>query len=273
MITLRRAKDRRHEQRRKQEVWRTFHRQAGTDPFADGFGTLELFNEDRHPPGAGVRRRHLHDAEIITYVREGALAYEDSTGCAGIIQAGEFHRMTAARGVRYSEANASRADWAQTFQIWLYPSETGVELGHEQRRFSTAQRRGELCIVASPDARRGSLRLRQNALMYSAMLSPGKHVVHELAEGRSAWLHLVKGEMTCGDFILSTGDGAGVTAERAVSLTAREETEILLLDLGDRSPRPHTNGGVPVNNPEFLAPDAVRPRLPTPPTGRQGLAG
>ena len=30
----------------------------------------------------------------------------------------------------------------------------------------------------------------------------------------------------------TTGDGAGVTAEGAASLTAREETEILLLDLG-----------------------------------------
>jgi hypothetical protein len=30
---------------------------------------------------------------------------------------------------------------------------------------------------------------------------------------------------------MATGDGAGFTAERAVSLTAREETKILLLDL------------------------------------------
>lgn len=34
------------------------------------------------------------------------------------------------------------------------------------------------------------------------------------------------------DVVLSSGDGAGLTAERAVSLTAREETEILLVDLG-----------------------------------------
>ena len=34
----------------------------------------------------------------------------------------------------------------------------------------------------------------------------------------------------------------GVTAERAVSLTAREETEILLLDLGEELPRLPGNG-------------------------------
>ena len=118
--------------------------------------------------------------------------------------------------------------------------------GHEQKRFSAADRRGALCVVASPDARRGSLRVHQDALLYSAMLSPGKHVVHELGQGRCAWLHLVEGEVTLGDVVLSTGDGAGVTAERAVSLTARVETEILLVDLGDDRPgsRPSEPDGV-----------------------------
>ena len=72
--------------------------------------------------------------------------------------------------------------------------------------------------------------------MYSAMLDPGQHVVHELSQGRRAWLHLVQGEVTIGDLVLTTGDGAGITAERAVSFTAREETEILLLDLGVERP-------------------------------------
>ena len=73
--------------------------------------------------------------------------------------------------------------------------------------------------------------------MCSALLDPGQHVVHELLPGRSAWLHLVQGEVTLGDVVLTTGDSAGVTAERAVSLTAQEETEILLLDLGEQLPR------------------------------------
>ena len=76
--------------------------------------------------------------------------------------------------------------------------------------------------------------------MFSAMLDPGQHVVHELSQGRSAWLHLVQGEVTLGDVVLTIGDGAGVTSERAVSFTAREETEILLLDLGEPAPAsPH----------------------------------
>jgi len=245
MITLRRDRERHHDRRRKQEAWFTFYSKDRADPLADGFGPLEVLDEDRLAPGAGVPRRPLHDAEIVIYVREGALAYEDSTGLSGVIPAGEFHRMTAGRGIRHSERNASRTDWAHVFQLWLRPSEAGLEPGHEQRRFSAAQRRGGLCVVASPDARKGSLRIHQDALMYSAMLDPGLHVVHELSQGRSAWLHLVHGEVTLGDIVLTTGDGAGLTSERAVSLTAREETEILLLDVAERQPGPRHDGGAP----------------------------
>jgi len=231
VITLRRANERHQQRHRDQMSWLTFSAQDRGDPLADGFGALEILNEGRLPPGAGVPRLPRHDAEIITYVREGALAHEDSMGRSGVIHAGEFERMTAGRGVRHSKTNASRTHWVHVFQVSLRPEEAGLDPSHEQKRFSAAERRGGLCAVASPDARRGSLRIRQDALVYSAMLDPGHHVVHELSKGRSAWLHLVQGEVTLGDVILTTGDGVGVTAEWAVSLTAREETEILLVDL------------------------------------------
>ena len=72
--------------------------------------------------------------------------------------------------------------------------------------------------------------------MHSALLEPGQHVVHALAPGRSAWLHLLEGEASLGDVVLETGDGAGVSGDRAVSLTARKTTEIVLLDLRERPP-------------------------------------
>jgi quercetin 2,3-dioxygenase len=238
MITLRRAEERHHDRSREQEVWLTFFLNGGASPFGDGFGTLEILDEGRLPPGGGITRRPRRDAEIVTFVREGTLAWEDSMDCSGLVQAGEFRRMTSGRGVRHRETNASQTDWAHVFQVWLHPAQADLEPSHEQKRFSVAERRGRLCVVGSPDGRRGSLRIHQDALMYSALLEPGTHLVHELSPGRGAWLHLVEGEATLGDLVLTTGDGAGIWAERAVSLTAEEPTEILLLDLCEPLPGP-----------------------------------
>lgn len=140
--------------------------------------------------------------------------------------------MTSGCGVRHGDTNASPTDWAHVFQIGLCPSQAGLDSSHDQKRFPAGARRGDLCVIASPDGRRGSLHVHQDALIYSALVDPGQHVVHELSPGRRAWLHVVRGEATLGDVVLTTGDGAGLVADRALSLTAREETEILIVDLG-----------------------------------------
>ena len=231
MIWIRRALARHHDLRRKRDVWRTFDVRDRAAPFGDGFGALEALDENHLPPGSEIPRHEHEAAEIVTYVREGAVTCDDATGYTGVIQAGEFERMSAPRGVRHTEANASRVDSAHVFQIRLHESELDRAHEREQKRFSAAERRGVLCVIASPDARIRSLRLHQDTRLYATILEPGHHVVHELAPGRAVWLHVILGEIMLGDLVLTTGDGAGLAAEHAVSLTARHDTEILLFDL------------------------------------------
>jgi redox-sensitive bicupin YhaK (pirin superfamily) len=244
MITLRRAKDRHHDQYRQQEVWLTFYPLDRADPLADGFGNLESLSESRLPPGAASAAHPPQEAEIVTYIYRGALAQEDSTGSSRVVHAGEFQRMTIGRSIRHKETNASRTDWTHIYRISLRPSQLGLDCHHEQRRFAAAQRHNVLCVVASPDGRKGSLHIHQDALICSSLLDPGHHLIHELLPGRSAWLHVICGEATSQDIILARGDGIGVTSERSLSLTAQESTEILLADLGP-VPRSFASGITP----------------------------
>jgi redox-sensitive bicupin YhaK (pirin superfamily) len=234
MVTVRRASERHHQRTSKQNAWFTFGPQDRVDraePGGDDFGSLEQLNDISIAPGTSAPRNARRDVEIVTYVYQGVLAYEDSLGHSGVLQAGEFHRVTSGRSLRHSKMNASRTDWAHFYQLWLYPSETELDSEHVQKRFTAAERRGGLCVVASPDARRGSLRIHEDALVCSALLDPGQHVVRELSRGRSAWVHVLQGEIRLGDAVLTSGDGAGITDEHAVSLTAREKSEILLVDV------------------------------------------
>jgi len=232
MITLRRAQQRHHDQQHKQEAWLTFRPNDLADPLCRGFGTLANLSERRLPPG-GVSAAHpRQEAEMVTYIYRGALAQEDSTGRSEVVRAGEFQRLIVGRGIRHRETNASRTDWAHIFRISLRPSQAGLDSAHQEKRFAAAQRHNVLCVVASPDARSGSLCTLQDALIMSSVLDPGHHLVHELLPGQTAWVHVISGEVTLFDIILSQGDGAGVTLERSVSLTAQESTELLLVELG-----------------------------------------
>jgi redox-sensitive bicupin YhaK (pirin superfamily) len=235
MITVRRGDERKHVRRRQREAWLTFAGQDQSTLVPSGFGPLTVFEEGRLPPRTSHRKPIREEAEIITYVREGTLAYEDSTGRSGLLSAGEFQRMTAGRGIRYGETNTSPTEWAHVFQLWLRSSVLRLEPGHEQKLFSMAERRGVLRVVASPDGKNGSLLIHQDARLFSTILDRGQHVVHELSGGRCAWLHIVQGTARCGLVTMGTGDGAGIEAEPSVSLTASEETEVLLLDLSASS--------------------------------------
>ena len=153
-----------------------------------------------------------------------------------MIHAGEFQRLAIGHGIRHKETNASRTDWAHIFRISLRPSEVGSNGAREQMHVAAAQRHNVLPIVMSPDGRQGSLQTDQDALIYSSVIDPGHHLIHELLPGRSAWLHVICGEAASHDIALAQGDGVGVTNERSVSLTAREKCEILLVDVGEQDP-------------------------------------
>ena len=169
--------------RGKQEVWHSFFAKDHPSSFAGGFGVLVAFDELRLPQGDSTEPHSDDEAEIITYVYRGALSHEDTAGNSGVIHAGEFQRMSTGLRIRHKETSVSRSDWVHVFRISLWPSEIGIERDHEQKRFTAAQRRNVLCVVASTDGRKESLRIHQDALVCSAILEPGHHIVHELETG------------------------------------------------------------------------------------------
>jgi len=232
MITLLRNDQRRHVRRGKRDVWHSFFAEDHPGQLASGFGSLIAFDEMQLPPGASTEPRRRDEAETVTYVYRGALAQEDSLGNSGVIHGGEFQCMSTGHRIIHKETNASRFHWAHVFRISLRPSEVGLDRAHEQKRFTVAQRHNVLCVVASPDGRKGSLRVHQDALICSSIVDPGYHLFHELLPGRSAWLHILCGEAAIDDVVLTQGDGAGVVDEPSVSLTVQESAELMMVEVG-----------------------------------------
>lgn len=224
LIRVCRSGEREHARSLTHETWCTF------GSAADAFGHLERLDEHTLCAGAAVVTRGDHLPELLTYVRAGALARTDATGRVAIVTAGEILITTTPHDAR--DTNVLGSDVAHVFRISIASSPVVVARDQEQKRFSVADRRGRMCLVVSPDARSGSLRIHQDARVYSALLASGQHIVHALAGERTAWLHVVAGEVALGEITLRAGDGAGVTAERALSLTSQESSEILVVDLG-----------------------------------------
>jgi redox-sensitive bicupin YhaK (pirin superfamily) len=201
------------------------------DPEFMGFHALRVINEDRVQPAMGFGTHGHRDMEILTWVIEGALQHRDSFGNGAVIYPGDLQRMTAGSGVSHSEYNASRDDPVHFLQLWILPAEADLKPEYEQRRFSIRDRQGLMKLVASPDGRDGSVRVHQDVFIFTTMLTPGEKVSAALGAGRSGWLQVSRGVVEVNGLRLDEGDGAAITGETRLDLSAPDHTEILLLDL------------------------------------------
>lgn len=201
------------------------------DPDHMGFGPLRVINEDRVQPGQGFPTHGHENMEIISYVLDGALEHKDSIGTGSVIRPGDIQRMSAGTGIRHSEFNASQDELVHFLQIWIIPEEDGIEPGYEQKAFSTEDRAGQLRLVASRDARDGSIRVHQDVDLYSALLSENDETALDLRPGRKVWVQLARGTAKVNGEQLYPGDGAALSDEPAVRLEATSDAEILVFDM------------------------------------------
>jgi redox-sensitive bicupin YhaK (pirin superfamily) len=198
------------------------------DPDHMGVSALRVINDDRVTPGAGFATHSHQDMEIISYVKNGAIEHKDSMGNIERLPAGEFQLMSAGSGVTHSEYNPSSDEPLEFLQIWIEPSVFGIEPGYQQKRF--ADREG-LQLIASPDAREGSLLLHQQACLYQLRLNAGETASHRLEHGGPVYVHVVSGRMDINGQNLGEGDGATLKDEEVILFAGLEKTEALVFDL------------------------------------------
>src|ERR1035438_8088184 len=231
MIVHRKASERGNSRLNWLDGRHTFSFNQYYDPAWMGFRTLRVINDDRIAPKGGFGTHPHRDMEIVTWVLDGVLRHKDSTGSEGEIRPGEAQRMSAGTGVFHSEFNGSTSEPLHLLQIWIEPAQQDTAPSYEQKAFTEAERRNRLRLIASPDGRDGSVTIGQDASIYNGLLDLGAAVELLVAPSRAAWVQVAKGAVTVNGLNLGEGDGAALSDETAVRITAREPTEVLVFDL------------------------------------------
>ncbi len=231
MITIRKSEDRGHFDLGWLDTYHTFSFDQYYDPNHMGFRSLRVINEDRVRPGSGFPTHSHRDMEIVTYILEGALQHQDSMGNGSIIRPGDVQRMTAGTGVAHSESNPSQTEAVHLLQIWILPNKRGLKPDYEQKAFSQEDRRAILRLIASEDARDGSVRIHQDVNVYASLLEIGQEVVHRLAPNRHAWIQVARGAIAVNGEKLNESDGAAISGESNLTIVGHESAEALLFDL------------------------------------------
>lgn len=201
------------------------------DPSNVNWSSLRVFNDDVVQPGQGFGFHPHRDMEIVTYVLQGELEHRDNRGNAGVVHAGEVQVMSAGTGIVHSESNHSKTDPVHFLQLWVMPRAKGRAPRWEQKAFKTEDRRGVLFPVVSAEGTLGTLGIDQDVTVYVSSLRAGEVLVHGEREGRHAYLFVIAGGLRLNGTPLVAGDQARIADERALTIEATEDGELILLDL------------------------------------------
>ncbi len=231
MMTIRKAAARGHADHGWLNSFHTFSFADYYDPRHMGFGALRVINDDTVQGGHGFPPHPHRDMEIMSYVLAGALEHKDSTGTGAVIRPGDVQLMSAGTGVRHSEFNPSRDEPVHFLQIWIVPKVSGTQPRYQQTFFDESEKRGRLRLIASPDGAEGSLTIGQDVRVHAALLTGKEGFGYRLADGRKAYVHVARGEVTLNGERMSGGDGASIEGEQELSFTQGKDAEVLLFDL------------------------------------------
>ena len=206
------------------------------------FGLLLVSNDDRVLAGTGFETHPHRDMEIVTWVLEGSLVHQDSTGHSGVIYPGLAQRMSAGTGILHSEKNdswtlsgeAEHSNEVQFVQMWVLPDERNLTPGYEQLDIDGELARGGLVTVASgmpkhADHRAISIQQRDAAL-YAARMNAGAEGT--LPDAPFVHLFVARGEVALeGAGPLVQGDAVRIAGGGGQTVAATTSAEILVWEM------------------------------------------
>lgn len=235
-LTIIRAAERHHWRNEWLESWQSFPATGNFDLAANAHGVLLVHNDDRVDAGEGLDRHQHRDAEIVTWVLDGALRHRDSTGNNGILKPGVVQRMTAGRGIAHSEGNATgRLDGTdlRVVQMWVAPDEAGLEPGYTEADVTDALANGELVVVVSGLSRHATTAPvtinNSAAALHVARMPAGKTVT--LPAAPYGHLYVARGSVDVDGHTLGEGDAVRTRRAGEISLNSPGGAEILFWEM------------------------------------------
>ena len=200
------------------------------DPARTSWGNLRVWNDDTIAAKSGFPPHPHNDMEIITYVREGAITHRDSMGNEGRTEAGDVQVMSAGTGVTHSEYNLEDKT-TRIFQIWIIPDQRGGEPGWGARPFPKDDRTGRFVTLASGlPGDDDALPIRTGARVLGATIRAGESVTYETTPDRHLYLVPAAGSIRIEDQTAEARDGVAITGLDRFTITALDDSEIVLVD-------------------------------------------
>ena len=118
------------------------------------------------------------------------------------------------------------------YQIWIEPREQGVKPRWEAAQFPKQPVTGTLPVLVSGQAQHAgteALMIHQDAAIYGGNITAGTTITQPIQH--QAYVLASEGAFTVNGTPLKQGDGAEITSDKTLTITATSDAEVLVIDV------------------------------------------
>ncbi len=195
------------------------------------FGVLHALNDETLLPSEGFDDHPHREMEIIAYCVNGELTHRDSLGNQQTIRRGDVQYLCAGSGITHAEMNTSSNVSMRFINIWIQPSEKGLDPYYKSRSFTEEDRHNKLLQVVSGKEVNGALRINQDANIFVSEVDKGKRLTFNIEDGRQAYLVCIEGYFYTNGIELTTGEAIEIIGETHLWLESLEDSHLLLVEM------------------------------------------
>lgn len=138
--------------------------------------------------------------------------------------------MSAGTGVVHSERNRED-NTLKLFQIWISSRTRGLDPRYDQRSFDVLKK-NKIELLVSGNEDDDALYINQDAYVSRVVLDGGREVEYLLKHlENGVYIFVIKGSVYVAGHELSDRDALGVTNLEKITLSAKDDTEILIFEV------------------------------------------
>lgn len=196
------------------------------------FGALRVLNDDVIAPGMGFGTHPHNNMEIITIPLKGALEHKDSMDNIGVVAVDEIQVMSAGTGVSHSEYNKNKDQPLNLLQLWVLPNQQNVAPRYDQKNIKSLKKTNALYPVITPNHDDAGMWIHQDAWFHLGDFDQKTTVPYSLhKQGNGVYAFMIEGRASIEGESLEKRDALGVWETEGFSITAEENSRILLVEV------------------------------------------
>lgn len=202
------------------------------NPERMNFGVLRVLNDDTIQGGKGFSSHSHNNMEIITIPLAGSIYHKDNMGNESKISSGDIQVMSAGTGVYHSEFNANDTKELKLLQIWLFTNKRDVKPRYQQIPIRNISVKNEFYQVLSPNESDQGVWIYQNAWFHIGSFDEDASKTYKIKDAKNGlYAFVINGDAEIEGQKLSTRDGFGIWNKNEISIEAKANSKILLIDV------------------------------------------